>query len=106
LWPRRKYFKSNEELRGRINPETGDIDVFAVRKVVDSVTNPVREISLGEAREVKPDAQLEEEIEFQKPTVGLAGSQRRWQSRSSFKRFAKRSARAFTRNTTSMSARW
>src|SRR5258705_8243597 len=67
----RKYFKSNEELRGRINPETGDIDVFAVRKVVDSVTNPVREISLGEAREVKPDAQLEEEIEFQKPTVGL-----------------------------------
>src|SRR6266850_2113180 len=67
----RKYFKSNEELRGRINPETGDIDVFAVRKVVDSVTNPVREISLGEARGVKPDAQLEEEIEFQKPTVGL-----------------------------------
>ena len=67
----RKYFKSNEELRGRINPETGDIDVFAVRKVVDSVTNPVREITLDEARAVKPDAQLEEEIEFQKPTVGL-----------------------------------
>ena len=31
----RKYFKSNEELRGRINPETGEIDVFAIRKVVD-----------------------------------------------------------------------
>src|SRR6266498_1963501 len=41
----RKYFKSNEELRGRINPETGEIDVFAIRKVVDAVTNPVREIS-------------------------------------------------------------
>ena len=39
--------------------------------MVDSVTNPVREISLDEARTVKPDAQLEEEIEFQKPTVGL-----------------------------------
>ena len=25
----RKYFKSNEELRGRINPETGEIDVYA-----------------------------------------------------------------------------
>ena len=35
------------------------------------VTNPVREISLDEARQVKPDAQLEEEIEFKKPTVGL-----------------------------------
>jgi N utilization substance protein A len=69
----RKYFKSNEELRGRINPETGEIDVYAIRKVVDNdnVTNPVREIALDEARSVKPDAQLEEEIEFKKPTVGL-----------------------------------
>lgn len=67
----RKYFKSNEELRGRINPETGDIDVLAVRKVVEEVTNPVREISLEEARETKPDAQMDEEIEFLKPTVGL-----------------------------------
>jgi transcription termination/antitermination protein NusA len=67
----RKYFKSNEELRGRINSETGEIDVYAIRKVVDNVTNPVREISLDEARSVKADAQLEEEIEFKKPTVGL-----------------------------------
>src|SRR5438477_9792757 len=67
----RKHFKSNEELRGRINPETGEIDVFSVKKVVDTVTNPVREISLDEAREIKPDAQLEEELEFKKPTVGL-----------------------------------
>jgi N utilization substance protein A len=67
----RKYFKSNEELRGRINPDTGEIDVYAIRKVVEDVTNPVREISLNEARTHKQDAQLEEEIEFLKPTVGL-----------------------------------
>ena len=67
----RKYFKSNEELRGRINPETGEIDVYALRKVVEDVTNPVREISVEEARRIKPDAQMEEEIEFLKPTVGL-----------------------------------
>jgi N utilization substance protein A len=67
----RKYFKSNEELRGRINPETGEIDVFAVKKVVDAIANPGREITLDEARAVKPDAQLEEELEFKKPTVGL-----------------------------------
>src|SRR5438552_9973751 len=67
----RKYFKSNEDLRGRINPETGEIDVFAIRKVVDSVTNPTQEISLDEARSIKADAQLEEEMEFKKPTVGL-----------------------------------
>src|SRR5215470_16671432 len=67
----RKYFKSNEELRGRINPETGEIDVFAVKKVVDTIANPGREITLDEAREIKADAQLEEELEFKKPTVGL-----------------------------------
>src|SRR5262247_3522426 len=67
----RKYFKSNEELRGRLNPETGEIDVFAVKKVVETVTNPGRELTLDEAREHKPDAQLEEEIEFKRPTVGL-----------------------------------
>ena len=67
----RKYFKSNEELRGRINPETGEIDVYALRKVVEEVTNPVREISVDDARRIKPDAQMEEEIEFLKPTVGL-----------------------------------
>src|SRR5947207_10613914 len=67
----RKYFKSNEELRGRINPETGEIDVFAVKKVVDTVTNPGKEMTVDEAREVKPDAQIDEELEFKKPTVGL-----------------------------------
>src|SRR5262249_23944484 len=67
----RKYFKSNEELRGRINPETGEIDVYAVKKVVDAIANPGREITLDEAREIKPDAQLEEELEFKKPPVGL-----------------------------------
>src|SRR5688572_2627130 len=67
----RKYFKSNEELKGRINPDTGEIDVFALRKVVEEVTNPAREISLDEARQVKADAQMDEEIEFQKPSIGL-----------------------------------
>ena len=67
----RKYFKSNEELRGRINPETGEIDVYSVKKVVDAIANPGREITLEEAREIKPDVQLEEELEFKKPTVGL-----------------------------------
>ena len=67
----RKYFKSNEELRGRINPDTGEIDVYAVKKVVDTILNPGKEITLDEAREIKADAKLEEELEFKKPTVGL-----------------------------------
>src|SRR5206468_12985336 len=62
----RKQFKSNEELRGRINPETVEIDVYAIRKVVDTVTNRVREISLEEARTINADVQLEEESKFKR----------------------------------------
>jgi len=67
----RKYFKSNEELRGRINPDSGEIDVYAIRKVVPEVTNPVREISIEEARQHKDNAQMDEEIEFLKPKGDL-----------------------------------
>src|SRR5579871_6183519 len=67
----RKHFRSNEELRSRINPESGEIDLYTIRKVVPEVTNPVREISLEEAREHKTDAQMDEELEFLKPTPGL-----------------------------------
>src|SRR5436305_13605285 len=67
----RKHFKSNEELRGRINRESGEIDVYMIRKVVPEVSNPVREISLEEGREHKADAQMDEDVEFLKPNLGL-----------------------------------
>jgi N utilization substance protein A len=67
----RKYFKTDEELRSRINPESGEIEVFAVRKVVENVEDDTREISLAEAQSLKDDVQVEDELEFQKPTEGL-----------------------------------
>src|SRR5947199_9694027 len=63
----RKYFKSNAAMRGRMNPETGDIDVYAIRKVVDTVTNRVREISLEQPGSVNAAAQFEEQIEVTTP---------------------------------------
>ena len=67
----RKYFKTNEELRSRINPDSGEIEVFAVRKVVDTVEDESREISLAEAQALKDNVQVDDELEFQKPTEGL-----------------------------------
>ena len=67
----RKYFKTEEELRSRINSETGEIEVFAVKKVVDTVENDTLEISLEEALSLKDDVQVDDELEFQKPTDGL-----------------------------------
>ncbi|MGH9783142.1 MAG: NusA N-terminal domain-containing protein, partial [Terriglobia bacterium] len=45
----RKYYKSSEELRSELNRETGQVEIFALKKVVEQVTNPQREISLDEA---------------------------------------------------------
>lgn len=67
----RKYFKTDEELRSRLNPETGEIEVFAVRKVVENVEDETVEISLEEAQSLKDNVQVDDELEFQKPTEGL-----------------------------------
>ena len=67
----KRYFNNDEDLRSRFNGETGDIDVFAVKEVVEKVTDAEIEISLDEARELIPEAELGMEIEFPKQTEGL-----------------------------------
>ena len=64
----RKYYKTTEDLIAELNPATGQIDIFSVKTVVPEVTNPVKELTLEEARRTNPDAQLETEIRFAKPT--------------------------------------
>ncbi|MSO20951.1 MAG: transcription termination/antitermination protein NusA [Acidobacteria bacterium] len=64
----RKYYKSAEDLRATLNRETGVIEIFAVKKVVEDVANSAREISLAEAQKLAPDATLESEVRLQKPT--------------------------------------
>ncbi len=65
----RKYYKSDENLRTKFNQETGQIDLFAVRHIVETVTDPVTEIALTEAQELYGDeAEVDMEIEFPKPT--------------------------------------
>ena len=65
----RKYYKSDENLRTRFNPETGQVELFAVRQIVEQVANPAMEIALAEARELYGDeAEAGMEIEFPKPT--------------------------------------
>lgn len=64
----KKYYKSNEDLRSRFNPESGLIEVFAVRRIVELVEAPEVEIGLDEARQFIPEAEVGMEIEFPKPT--------------------------------------
>jgi N utilization substance protein A len=64
----RKYYKTEEDLRSRFNPETGQVDVFAVRTVVEQVEDPRREISVSEAQKYDTQAAVGSEILFSKPT--------------------------------------
>src|SRR5207302_11398481 len=47
----RKYYKTGENLKTRFNLETGQVDLFALKTVVEEVTTPATEIGLNEARE-------------------------------------------------------
>jgi N utilization substance protein A len=67
----RKYYRGGEELKAKFNPETGQIELFAVKTIVDEVTNPATEISVAEAKEIYgEDAEVEVgyQIEFPKRT--------------------------------------
>jgi transcription termination/antitermination protein NusA len=64
----KKYYKNNEDLRSRFNNETGQIEVFAVRQIVEAVEIPETQISLEEAHQLIPEAEVGQEIEFPKPT--------------------------------------
>ena len=76
----RKYYKTGENLKTRFNTETGQVDLFALKTVVEDVTSPATEISLTEAREmyrplygdeVANSIELGDEMEFPKPTEVL-----------------------------------
>jgi transcription termination/antitermination protein NusA len=64
----RKFYKSEEDLRGKFNPETGQVDVFSVITVVEEVTDPKREISLDDAKRKDANAEIGTEFKTSKAT--------------------------------------
>jgi transcription termination/antitermination protein NusA len=64
----RKYYRTEEDLRSKFNAETGQVDVYSVHTVVEEVSDPVREISLLEARRQSPNVEVGGEIVHTKPT--------------------------------------
>ena len=64
----RKHFKSGEELRAELNRQTGVIELYVLKKVVENVVNPQREIDLEAARQLDPQAALDSEVRIHKPT--------------------------------------
>jgi N utilization substance protein A len=63
----RKHFKSGEDLRARYNPETGDVELFAIKKVVETVQDPATEISLAEVEQMGLEgAEVGDQLELPK----------------------------------------
>ncbi len=64
----RKYYKSMEDLESHFNKESGQVEVYAVKKVVEEVADPDHEISLVEARKLDAEAVVEAQLRIPKAT--------------------------------------
>jgi transcription termination/antitermination protein NusA len=67
----RKHFRTAEDLVAAFNDQTGALEIYGVKKVVEAVQDPDKEISLDDAQRIDPAAQLESEVHFPKPTESL-----------------------------------
>jgi N utilization substance protein A len=67
----RKHFHANEELVAEMEDGTGAIQIFGVKRVVDPVADPDKEISLEEAQKLNPAVEMGGEIRFAKPLDAL-----------------------------------
>ncbi len=62
----RKYFKENEDINARFDPDTGMVEIFAVKRVVEQVENASLEISLAEALEIDESLEVDDTVEIPK----------------------------------------
>jgi len=72
----RKYYKSQENLRAKLDKETGKINAFAVKTVVETpeqVEDPNLQITLEDARKVDPSLEVGGELHIPKVTEGILG---------------------------------
>jgi N utilization substance protein A len=72
-----KFFSSNEDVQVQFKPEKGELRVFAVKRAVEKPQNPAAEISLDDARRIRPEAKEGDEIELDLPadTLGRIAAQ-------------------------------
>ncbi len=66
----RKNFK-NEEISARFDAESGEVEIFAIKRIVEAVENPDLEISLEEARSADESLEIDDTVEIPKPTDDL-----------------------------------
>src|SRR5580698_7799049 len=64
----RKHFRTNEDYIAELNDKTGATQLFAVKKAVEAVEDPAKEMTLAEARRINAEAEIGTEIRIPKKT--------------------------------------
>src|SRR5579871_6280215 len=70
----RKYYKTQENMRGELNKDTGEITAYVYKTVVaedDQIEDPVNQITLTEASELAPGVEVGSEIRMYRDTSPL-----------------------------------
>jgi N utilization substance protein A len=70
----RKYYKTQENMRGELNKETGEIQAYIYKTVVadeEQIEDPVNQITLTEANEMAPGVEVGSEIRIYRDTSPL-----------------------------------
>ncbi|HEX4748287.1 MAG TPA: transcription termination factor NusA [Bryobacteraceae bacterium] len=67
----RKHFRSTEDLVADLDENSGNIQIYQVRTVVEAVEDPIKQISLSQARKIDQKAEVGQEIREPKPTEAL-----------------------------------
>jgi N utilization substance protein A len=70
----RKFYKTQENMRGELNKETGEIQAYIYKTVVedaDQIEDPLNQITLEEANELAPGAEVGSEIRLYRDTSPL-----------------------------------
>ena len=67
----RKHFRTEEDYVADVDEKTGALRLYAVKKIVEQVTDPVKEMTLEQALKIKPDAEIGSEVRIEKPTDAL-----------------------------------
>jgi N utilization substance protein A len=67
----RKHYRTNEDYVADMDPKTGAISLYAVKKAVEEVADPVHEMTLAEARRFDPAAEAGSEVRIPKKTDAL-----------------------------------
>jgi N utilization substance protein A len=67
----RKHYRTNEDYVADMDPKTGAIKLYAIKRVVEAVEDPVHELTLVEAKKIDSKAEVGLEVKIPKNTDAL-----------------------------------